>query len=40
MRHFIMGAQRVARPEQLRVASPEQHKIFARGQKRKSEELQ
>jgi len=39
MRHFIMGIQRVARPEQLCIASPEHHRIF-RGQKRKSQELQ
>ena len=40
MRHFIMGVQRVTRPEQLCIASPEQHRIFPRGQKRKSEELE
>ena len=39
MRHFIMGVQRVTRPEQLCVASPAQRRIFARGQKRKSDEL-
>jgi hypothetical protein len=40
MRHFIMGVQRVTRPEQLCIASPDQHIIFQRGQKRKSEELE
>ena len=40
MRHFIVGVSRVTRPEQLCIASPEQHRIFQRGQKRKSEELE
>ena len=38
LRHY-MGLQRVARPEQLCVASPAHHQIFARGQKRKAASL-
>ena len=38
LHHFIMGVQRVANPAQLCVASPAQHSVFARGQKRKAED--
>ena len=38
LRHFIMGVQRVTSPDQLCVASPAHHGVFARGQKRKAED--
>ena len=38
LRHFIMGVQRVTSPAQLCAASPAQHGVFARGQKRKAED--
>ena len=38
LRHFIISVQRVKDPAQLCIASPAQHHIFSRGQKRKADE--